>query len=231
MAGLRPTASRGMFAGPGRRQTRGPMVVIRTPQEIRAAYEVQLRALEASCAGYDAGNVWESVRLATSVYTLVSDGGRKNQSIVTRLGLRRKILFLASGPKIEGSNVLMYQPLVALRLQRHPDNSRSATYGPLLGAQPENHRWVRRDEWWNSDQIYRNGPMTMTRKRLVFTLRNQEGGSHFGAITDASYVGYAINPAWTFKPADGPSHKVHGIEHATMRQIAWELLETLKAAA
>jgi hypothetical protein len=205
------------------------LVKIRTPQEVKAAYENQLRALEASCAGYDAGNTWEAMRLAVAVYVLVNDGGRKNQSLITRMGLNRKLRFLASGPEIDGRNLLVDQPLVALKVQRHSDDRRTCIFVPLLETQSQSHRWVSKDEWWGRDTIYKNGDLTMTRKQLVFALRNKEGGSHFDHLADESYIKYATEPAWKFQPVDGESHEVQGVERATMRQVAWELIFALKS--
>jgi len=165
------------------------------------------------------------MRLATAVYVLVNDGGRKNQSLITRLGIRRQLSFIASGTEITGNNYLMDQPLVAVRL----NGDRTCSFEPLLGNYPERIRRLSCENWWARDQIYSYVNATMTRKRLVFALRNQEGGSHFDQLDDESYIKFAKESVWSFLPVGGETQKMYGIEHATMRQVAWELLETLKS--
>jgi len=201
------------------------MLKIRSPGEVKDAFQNALAALTASCAGYDAGYHWEAPRLATAVYLLVNDGGRKNQSLVTRLGMKRVTMFLSSGAKIDPKNAFS-QPLVSVSL----NSERQAVFVPLFGSQPENHRQLRFGEWWERDEIYRNGDTSLTRKRLVFALRNKEGGAHFDHLTDDGYIAVATIPAWTFRPVGGQSHTLHGIERALMRQVAWELLESFRGA-
>lgn len=198
------------------------MTLIRSPDEIQAAFRNALAALNASCAGYDSGSQWEASRLATTAYLLVHDGGRKKLSLVTRLGMKEAVTFLASGPKVDSKKPFS-QPLVGVSL----NSERRGIFVPLLGSQPENHRQLRFGEWWDRDEIYRNGDTTLTRKRLVFALRNKEGGAHFGPLDDGGYAHIATVPAWTFKPVGGESHTLHGIEFALLRQVAWELLASL----
>ena len=205
------------------------MVKIRSPEELRAAYEIQLRALEASCANYDAGQTWEAMRLATTIYVLVNDGGRKNQSLVTRLGLRRALSFLATGQEVDDSNAIPDQPLVSASVTTDGTN-RIGIFLPLLGAIPQFQRKLRFGQWWDRDLVYRDGRHNLTRKGLVFALRNQEGGSHFDHLDDESYIRFSTVPSWTFNSVDGQSNAMLGAERATMRQIAWELLESLKGA-
>jgi hypothetical protein len=195
----------------------------RTPDEMRQAYLVQISALESSCDGYDQGNAWEAARLAASIYVLVNDGGRKNQSLITRLGLKRRILFVASGA-IDDGKAALHQVLVGVSKK----TATEAQFVPLLGTQSERHRKLRFGEWWDRDIIYRNGDLRITRKNLVFALRNFEGGAHFDHVRDPQYAKFAKESAWTFTPAGGQSQKMYGIELATMRQVAWELLESLK---
>lgn len=71
--------------------------------------------------------------------------------------------------------------------------------------------------------------MQLTRRRLVFALRNKDGGAHFDAELDEPYAVFSQKPVW-FAIQGDKSYPIMQQETATMRQIAWELLETLKGA-
>lgn len=69
----------------------------------------------------------------------------------------------------------------------------------------------------------------LTRRRLVHTLRNQDGGSHLDStITDPAYVRVAKGNefSWNFSTPSGGG-VLKGSHLATMRQIAWEIQSTL----
>jgi len=85
--------------------------------------------------------------------------------------------------------------------------------------------------WWEKDVILRDGAVQLTRKRLVFVLRNQEGGGHFSSeMRDHTYLRFAaeqLNTPYVVAPGKPPK-PVLGVELASMRQIAWELAKTLE---
>jgi hypothetical protein len=196
--------------------------------ELRAAFDVQRRALIASCESYDSGHLWEALRLATSVHTLVHDGGKNNRSLLSQLGVRGSMRFLASGRDIAGSkNLLADTPLVIMRV-----TGSGVFYVPRLeGASPREARWLQVGKWWEEDLIFRSGGghHRLTRKKLVFALRNQEGGSHFDAeLKDPSYIEMAHGKTWSMELSDGTKRELRQLELATMRQVAWELLESVK---
>jgi hypothetical protein len=64
---------------------------------------------------------------------------------------------------------------------------------------------------------------------LVYGLRHQDGGSHIGPLTDPAYrrlkagAGLLAHAGW-----DSPVQSVPQGVSATMRQVAWEITETLK---
>ena len=84
------------------------------------------------------------------------------------------------------------------------------------------------------NSIYREpSGRSLSRKNLVFAMRNQDGGGHYDPyLDDDIYAGMSRRNGikitagseegaleWSVKP-----------HHATMRQIAWEILQTAKDA-
>lgn len=191
----------------------------------------QRQALAASCEGYDKGHEWEGPRLATTIFTLVHDGGAI-ASLLTQLGLRASLRFVSTG---------QHQP---------PPNMRvSVSSPPLIGFSGEGGgmRFVAQcnlrlpqppptlaqfDTWWTKESIFhepmRAGGTDLTRRRLVFALRHQDGGGHIGELTDDSYVRLKAGAGFSGSTPDGRTRTMVEAANATMRQVAWEVTETLK---
>jgi hypothetical protein len=203
------------------------MAWARKPEEIREALEVQRSALTASCKAYDEGNRWEAIRLATTVFVIVHDAGKKFQSLLAQLGIRGKLRFVASGFPANPNNLLRETNLVMARV--HSDGR--AEYVPLLDEASVPIRRVQVHSWWKDDLILRDGTFRLTRQKLAFVLRSQEGGAHFdAALRDPNYVQFAHEQLSTpFALFEGRAPKpILGVEWASMRQVAWELLKTLE---
>jgi hypothetical protein len=70
--------------------------------------------------------------------------------------------------------------------------------------------------------------VTLTRRRLVFALRHQDGGGHVGTLTDDAYVRLKAGGGWFGGVSDRPPEPLINGVTATMRQVGWEVTETLK---
>lgn len=202
------------------------MIRVRTTAEALQALTIQVKALKSSCAAFDSGDRWEAIRLATAAHTVVHDASKKNQSLLTLAGKKVGMKFLATGPEIDGRNLLADTPLVVMQM-----DIRRGQFLPRLGEMSEDHRWLSFGEWWERDHIYSSGSgkHLLSRKNLTFALRNKDGGAHYDLqIHDQNYVQMAEGPAWTYHNSDGAEQTLMEVELVTMRQVAWELLESLK---
>jgi hypothetical protein len=215
--------------------------VPRSPDEIIRAYEAQGRFLAASCQAYDAGEKYEALRLATSVYTLVHDAG-KQHSLLSQLGVKQEIIWISTArpPDLPGDRgifrSLRYTPLI--QYERYRDRKRYAnkipeflplsTFLAIRGERPV-PRQLPFEEWWESDIIFLDEEehAVLSRKKLVMALRNQEGGSHYDPeVINPNYLPLR-KKIWMLTPNYGFGWSL-GLELATMRQIAEELLMSLQ---
>jgi hypothetical protein len=201
----------------------------RDANELREAFEVQRSALISSCRAYDEGQKWEALRLATAIYILVRDGGKKNRSILTQMGKRNSMEFAVPISKAaDPRNLVSYTPLVMLRL-----GEGGANFLPRQDEFPSGRRMLRFSEWWDRDLVFRSGggKHRMTRKKLVFSLRNLDGGAHYDEeILDPNYIEMTHGKSWMSISPDGTKRPVRQLELASMRQIAWEVLDSLECA-
>jgi hypothetical protein len=82
------------------------------------------------------------------------------------------------------------------------------------------------EKWW-SKEIISGIQDELTRKRLVFALRHQDGGSHVGTLTDQSYVRLKSGANLPTNSPGQPPIPMVELATATMRQVAWEVTETM----
>jgi hypothetical protein len=249
----------------------------RSGHEIARAYDIQRKAIAASCASYDAGNKWEALRLATAIYTMVHDHGRI-QSVLSQAGVKHNLLWIATGLRVDEPVISkFYGSTCLVALLKNDDGTSElaplCTYIDKLDI-PMFGRFLPFEEWWEKDIIsfereYReprilldlytpdavpkevnfdviqaavdkvralpedrrakDGFLTkMTRRQLVFALRNQEGGGHFDpeGVPNRNYTAL-LKPLLMLTY---PNLNICGDrELATMRQVAEELRITLLA--
>ena len=160
----------------------------RTDAEKYEALAVQRAMLHASCMAYDQGHHWEALRMATAVYTLVHDHGT-NRSILSQLKLKDKVTYGSSIGPINPEHIAranMFTPLVHLyRGEFRP----LVQIGLAEGEESMSVRFLSFEEWWQREIIFKNYTATLTRRQLVLSLRNQEGGGHFDEeLRNPNYV-------------------------------------------
>ena len=200
----------------------------RSQTELTTALIEQLGHLHRSCEAFDAGAKEEAKRLATTTCVLVEDGRRKNKSVLTQLGILDKIPFITSGV-IQSRSVTAGLPLVSMRWTIK-DGISSCEYIPALGEKAK--YWnVPFSYWWEQPVIKDSNGLITTRHSLARALRDQDGGSHFDeTLKDPAYIAIYQQLSANWFIGDGVHmHPVDPGPHlATMRQIAWELEQSLK---
>jgi len=101
--------------------------------------------------------------------------------------------------------------------------------GPRLGTGPPNYPTLPFKDWWENQLIYlEKATGHLNRMRLVLAFRHQDGGGHIGAVTDGIYIHLDKGAGWQFGREDGSIEPMPSIVGALMRQVAWEVKETLK---
>lgn len=208
---------------------------VRTPDELKEHLRLQMGHLRRSCEAYDKGELSEAQRLAASCYLLVYDPvtSRPTKSLLLQLGLKSKMLFfdesnmsLLQGLKFQ-PQMTIGQPLVSMQFGGGSDGR----YIPLLGTTKSAHQ-VKFQGWWEGlAYIGWKGGHNLSRKNLVISLRNQDGGGHVDDhIRDPAYKQMSENADERVTVSSGSAAGVpiKFAHWASMRQIAWELDESIK---
>lgn len=224
----------------------------RSKEDLEAELVEQVTALRASASAYDADrkNRWEAKRLAATAYILLHDGpgGSRTRALLRQTGRRGKMKFLSTKvvPPAFGQGKLVAAQgalLVSIHFA-----SGLVEYVPHLGHHPfsQDFRWLSFQEWWEESLFHPFSHLNLSRKNLVFTLRTQDGGGHVDrAISNAEYASLKTQGDGTARLLSGGGVEFYGVEffgdqttgelipngvNAHMRQIAWELDESLKLA-
>lgn len=127
--------------------------------------------------------------------------------------------------------MMSHHGLAAIELSSTPPTAR-AKFVPKCEMNEELHPVVPFSAWWNAVVFKDKRGNTFSRREVVLTLANQDGGAHVDPELDEDYAGLSKENTlgWNLKAGEQdvpwPSNPVP----ASVRQIAHEILVTLEAA-
>lgn len=196
--------------------------VPQTHAELEAHLQAHLGFLQRSADAYDSGFEDEAKRLAVSIRVLVHNT-KSSQSLLTQLQ-RTSTMFYDTCPAFDPRNLATFQGLVALNL------GTTKKYVAMLDRLPM--KKIPKTDfmfWWNKVVFVDKDRNQLTRRDLVLSVADQDGGAHVDPALNETYaslsrlnsLGWMISEAGTQRPMPGP-------EHAAVRQIAHEVLKSLK---
>ncbi len=189
-------------------------------KELESHLEEQLSFLERSCNSYDEGFDAEAKRLAITIRILVHDY-KTSHSLLGQLGEKGR-KFLDSTFNLTPQNgVALHGGLVC--------PSSSGSYIAMLDElPPPAFKWVDFETWWNMPALVDSKQRELTRKTIILTAADQDGGAHVDPRLDQVYYELMKNSlGWSYG-TDSGDRPIEGAHKATIRQIAHEVLKTLK---
>lgn len=196
--------------------------VVRSAEELTELLNEQVSFLKASCASFDSGFTGEVKRLAVSARVLVHDTS-KSTSLLT-LTNNKKIQFYDSADPYDDENLVGHSSLVQFHIGQ-------------IGTKPKPHlddcldaRTVDFDTWWNGIVLVDTQRNEFSRRDIVLSLANKDGGAHVDHKIDEAYNNLRKNNTQGWMTVDDTGRQVPAEDNvpATMRQIAHELLRTLE---
>jgi hypothetical protein len=201
---------------------RGPRTTV-NPIELRAHLEEQLGFLERSAGAFDNGFDGEAKRLATTIRILVHDTSQSN-SLLSQLSLLHSTDFIDTALPFLPGNVASYSGLISLaRL------GEKSQFIPHLDEGPRPHRAISFSDWWKSIVVVDGDGRAISRMQLILTAANQDGGTHVDPSLDSVYYDLAKKNSLNWFAGDGVNWlAIQGAERASIRQIAHEVLKTLR---
>jgi len=192
-------------------------------EDLEAHLEEQLRFLELSTTSFDNGFEDEAKRLAVTIRILVHDT-KKSHSLLKQLN-KKGVYFLDSTFCFNPTDIIGHGGLVCV--SSCPTGSK---YIAMLDDLPPSAiKWVDFETWWNMPVLVDNKRRQLTRHKIILTAANQDGGAHIDPNLDEIYFDFAKKNSlgWVEKTEQG-ARQIEGADRAAIRQIAHELLKTIK---
>jgi hypothetical protein len=196
-----------------------------TQQDLERQLQEQIQLMELSASAFDSGYDAEAKRLAVSLRVLFHDT-HKSHALLGLMNLKN-IKFFDSAIDYDPDNFLTQCGLIAIVMSTSPTSQKSTYIAPLDSFEASR---VDFDTWWNKIVFVDNMRRTLTRKELILSAADQDGGAHVDPTLDQPYADLSRSNslAWmssstgqNWLPMDDPTR-------AAIRQIAHEILKSLK---
>lgn len=189
--------------------------------DFREHLKKQIGFLERSCDSYDKGFIDEALRIATTIRVLVHDTGNST-SLLTHLNCK-SISFLSTVP--EPSQSTFYY--VGMGIVSVSGND--GKYEPTLGDGPPVNEYLTVSKWWKQ-VVYILSGNRITRRKIVLTAVNKDGGAHvdvkltkeYEALSSDGVVGKLIYHT-NGKHIETSFDNAH---YVSLRQMAYEILNS-----
>lgn len=185
----------------------------------------QILFLQSSALSYDKGFTSEAKRLAVVIRVLLHDTP-KSQSLLSQIN-KKGILFFDTASPYDPRNLLSYSGLAIVRIGQEegiyiPRFSIPAR--PGLGPP----KLLPFNEWWESIVVVDMSRNRFSRRDLVLSLCNKDGGAHINPKLDAAYAALTRHASMGLMyQTTSTSGFVKSIELASVRQIAHEVIMSL----
>jgi len=199
-----------------------------TRDELLGHLRDQIAFMKQSASSYDEGFEGEGKRLAVIIRVLVHDTSNST-SLLTLLN-KKNIKFYDSATPYAPRNLFPYSGLAMMRISTSEGASHVA---PLDGGAPTRSRTrkIPFNVWWDNMFVIRGkDQQTFTRKDLVLTVANKEGGAHIDPKLDQAYTNLSRFNSIGWRAV------IRGVDQdfkntpvlPSIRQIAHEVLKTLR---
>lgn len=203
--------------------------VPRDEAEYPGAFHTQLELLGNAATGFDAGSLAEAQNLATRIRVLVHDGPGPGRSFLVQIGAKERLPYLDTAQAEDPPGVIGFGGGLCMISAVTGDEGSSRYKAPLDRLAPERqHPPSAFVDWWQDEILADDRGNSFSRRAFVLAVANQDGGSHFDDTLDAAYAELTRDRSLaSFQPAPGGDESFKNIAPPTIRQIAYELQQTL----
>jgi len=196
-----------------------------TREDLLNHLEEQLSFLKSSTESFDKGFLGEAKRMAVVIRILLHDT-KHSKSLLNQLDMKGN-KFLDTAVAYDPNNLIAQTLLLSIQLT----NNGSQFIANLDSIDKHQQKWIDFYEWWNKIVIADKYQQTLTRKELILSLSDQDGGAHIDPKINEKYGHITrLNSLEIFRNKDekkqGPLKNSHLI---SVRQITHEVIKTLES--
>ena len=212
----------------------------RDRKSLLSLFDEQLQFLDASADAYDRGLEAEAKRLAVTIRILVHDT-TQSHSLLTQLGVKDRLRWLDTATPIVPANLLPTNGLAIVKMTAGGSQGASAQYVPPLEKFPigRANRPADFERWWETPVTKDGNGNLFTRRDFVMTVSNKEGGAHVDPKLNSAYRQITEDNSLGIVSFETSPETEERLERAaegnaalaSVRQIAWEIVSTLRQQA
>lgn len=199
------------------------MNIPQSQDDLQKYLREQIQFLKLSCDSYDNGYSGESKRLAVTLRVLLHDTN-SSHSLLNQLDKKNILFYDTTNPDIPG-NMLPHTGLISMQF-----DSTGVKYVPLSSTITRvrlMNKKISFKDWWDQIVIRDNNKNMFSRKNLVLSVVNKQGGAHVDPNLDQKFADLTkFNSLGWIKECDGTP--LTDAELASIRQIAFEVLKSLQ---
>lgn len=197
--------------------------ILQSQTELERHFDEQLNFIDSSARAFDKGELSEAKRLACHIRTLVHDTN-KSRSLMGQLNLKN-IAFIDGGDVPNPRNLIATHGLTGI----HHSQGASRWVPKFEIPSRPLPKLASFDTWWKRPVLVDDQRVEFSRKDLVLALANQDGGAHVDPELDLTYARLSRqNSIGWFNLGPDSKGPIEGVELASVRQIAWELMLSIK---
>ncbi len=196
----------------------------RPKEKVIAMLREQMNLLRTSGRAFYEGNFAESLRIATIIRILVHETGMSKPLLTQARPDGLALQIKDNIAKTEPGEQEVFSFAVGVRM------GPGATVAPAVDLGSSHYSLNSIGAWWNRAALsFRSngGQMTYTRKKVILTLANKEGGAHVDPDEDPDYVRLLTDEPLTFS-FQGVPIETPDLARFLTAQSGVEMLECLK---
>jgi len=191
----------------------------------------QIEFLQRSAKSFDVGYVSEGKRMALVIRVLLHNTSHSH-SLLHLLG-KDKIKFYNTASNTDNGTAMSTHRLIGLKLSINKGKSETSYYAPLDNRNPniDVNRKIDFLQWWNGIVIIDKLSNKFSRKDIILSICNTDGGAHIDPKLNAVYAALSRfnSLGWKASDSKGKDRDLFNAELMTTRQICHEVLKTLKS--
>jgi hypothetical protein len=192
--------------------------VSRSAVDLEIALNEQLKILKRDVNGFDGGEDFLAKDIALRIRVLLHHS-KSSKALLYQLGLlEEKEFYDTALAPFTQENKIGFHGLICFG-----DSIKGAV--PFLDDAP-NSKLVKFEAWWNQPVFWSSENKSMTRKDLVLTMANQDGGAHFDPSVNEAYHKLSTGESFGLKEMKNDKY-IERLERVAIRQIGHEVLKSL----
>ena len=197
----------------------------------------QVNILINACHEYDKGYFFHAKQMSSIIRVLLKDGSKQTVSLLTSLGVKETIKFYNTAYSAQDPSVLLNLVGAFSHYKQPPAIVEIPIYVPMFDDTGLiDVQWINFKDWWESDVIVcksDSNNFSLSRKKIVLTMAEQDGGAHVDRFEkiDTVYKGIITNTLNILAntTTDGKITTIQYLQYALVRQIAHEVITTICA--